>query len=212
MKCKKLTALILASALALSSSLFVFADAPQEKATPATSTVTESTKTPIGELTSLERLALSNHECSSCPVPYHYSLTYHTHEITSITNQYRGEICRGVVAETVRVSNTDATLTYSQSLSVGNSCGVDISFDDSVISSTLGYNVSYSTSATASYEIAIPAGKMGSITLYDMYDVSEFDVKTTYMVNGANEILYDYEYGSGWAQQWTNFAYSGITW
>ena len=52
---------------------------------------------------------------------------------------------------------------------------------------------------------------MASITLYDMYDVTRFDVKTTFVYNTI-PITYSYEYGDGWAQQWTNFGFSAEVW
>lgn len=59
--------------------------------------------------------------------------------------------------------------------------------------------------------INVAANMMESITLYDMYDVTEFDVKTTFVYNTI-PITYSYEYGTGWAQQWTNFGYSSSLW
>jgi hypothetical protein len=44
-----------------------------------------------------------------------------------------------------------------------------------------------------------------------MYDVTRFDVKTTFVYNTI-PITYSYEYGDGWAQQWTNFGFSAEVW
>ena len=44
-----------------------------------------------------------------------------------------------------------------------------------------------------------------------MYDVSKFDVKTTFVYNTI-PITYSYEYGDGWAQQWTDFGFSAKVW
>ena len=211
MKHAKLLAIPLAMALICSSTIVASAATTNEIAVPAHSNVVETERNPIGNLTMAEREQLANQKCDSCPTPYHFSLIPHSHEITKITDQYHGEISRGVVAETTRRVDTTAVLSYEKGRSVSNSFSVSIGFEEDVISSTLGYDVSYSTNETASYSVDVPVGKLASITLYDMYDVSKFDVKTTFVYNTI-PITYSYEYGDGWAQQWTDFGFSAKVW
>ena len=208
---KKLLALALTVAIACSSSMVASATKKKKKASPASGDIIETVKTPIGNLTAVERAILSAKECDSCPVPYHFSALPHSHEITAITNRYRGQIDRGVVVETTARVNATTTLSYSRGRTISNSYNVSIAFDDDVISSTLGYNVTFESSALASYAIEVPPNKMASISLQDMYDVTEFNVKTTYVYNTI-PIRYSYEYGDGWAQQWTNFGFSSRVW
>ena len=182
-----------------------------EKAQPANNVMVEIPGNPLGNLTESESNRLRMHDDEPDASLNHFLLTPHVHEITQITKQYHGEISRGVVAETTRRVNTKATLSYSKQRSVSNNFSVSIGFDKDVISSTLGYNVSKSSSETASYAVDVPANKLASITLYDMYDVSEFNVKTTYIYDSI-PVTYTYEYGDGWAQQWTNFGFSSRIW
>lgn len=211
MKNRRFLALMMAVGLSFAISVNTTAASPAEKATKASTSVTQTAKTPIGNLTRAERLKLLTKTRQTDVEPYHFSVIPHAHEITQITNQYRGEIDRGVVVETTRRVNTTAELSYEKSRSVSNAYGVSIDFDGDVISSELGYNVTYGTNETASYKIDVPANMMASITLYDMYDVTEFDVMTTFVYNTI-PITYSYEYGTGWAQQWTNFGYSSSLW
>ena len=199
------------TALVYSASMVTLASPSNEKATPITSNLIETAKTPIGNLTTAEKESLAKKPCDSCPTPYHFSIVPHSHEITKITKQYRAEVNRGVVAETTRRVDTTATLSYEKGRSVSNSYNISIGFEEDVVSSTLGYDVSFETNETASYSVDVPANKMASITLYDIYDASEFDVKTTYVYN-TTPITYSYEYGDGWAQQWTNFGFSSKIW
>lgn len=211
MKHIRLLAISLATVLICLSAITVSAATTNEIAVTDYSNVVETERNPIGNLTMAEREQLASQKCDSCPTPYHFSVIPHAHEITEITSQYHGEISRGVVAETTRRVNTTAVLSYEKGRSVSNGFNVSISFDEDVISSTLGYDVSYSTNETARYSVDVPAGKLASITLYDMYDVSMFDVKTTFVYNTI-PITYSYEYGDGWAQQWTNFGFSAKVW
>lgn len=211
MKGKKLLAIVLSMVLVCLFSVVSFAATPNEKAVPVDGSISETENTPIGNLTEAEREQLVSKECDSCPTPYHFSLIGHVHEITQITNQYRGQASRGVVAETVGRVNTTTVLSYEKGRSVSNSYGVSISFGIEEINSTLGYDVTYETSETASYSVDVPANKMAAITLYDMYNVTCFNVKTTY-VHNTIPIAYTYEYGDGWAQQWTNFGFSARVW
>ncbi len=173
----------------------------------------ETEVNPIGTLTQNEILELqkNNGVCDSCPTPYHFSIVPHSHEITRITSRYKGEIDRGVVAEVRRRVDTSTVLTYEKGRSVENSYSVSIGFDKDVVSGEMGYDVSFSTEETASYSVDVPANKLASINLYDIYDVTKFDVKTTYVYDTV-PITYTYENGTGWAQQWTNFGFSAKIW
>lgn len=214
MKKKTKVSILLSLCMILSLSCNVFAaETGKELAGESCEATYETASNPIGVLTQDEIAELQKNSdvCDSCPVPYHFSLTPHSHEITKITSRYRGEIDRGVVAEVTKRVNTSSVLTYEKSRSVSNSYDVSIGFDKGVVDAQMGYNVSYSTTATASYSVDVPANKLASINLYDMYDVTKFDAKTTYVYDTI-PITYSYEYGTGWAQQWTNFGFSAKIW
>jgi len=184
-------------------------------ATPVTSEViSESNYNPIGELTEDELKALEDsllHGCNSCIANRHFSLIPHSHEITAITSTYVGQRDRGVVAQSVSRVPTTSQLIYERSRSVSNHWGASISFEKSVVTAEVGYNCEYSTTETASYVLDIPPLKLGSITLYDMYDVALFNCKTTWVYDTI-PITYQYEYGTGWAEQWTHFGFGASIW
>lgn len=210
---KKLLSFGIATIMVFGMSTSAFAQTTEqlEKAIPVLGAIVENEYNPLGTLSIDEREALLSSECTECIVPYHFSLIPHAHEITKITNFYHGEINRGVVAETTRRVNTTATLTYSKERSYSNSFNVSIGFEKGIVNGELGYDVSASDSSVAEYSVDVPVNKMASINLYDMYDVTEFDVKTTYVYDTI-PITYTYEYGTGWAQQWTNFGFSSRIW
>lgn len=136
-------------------------------------------------------------------MPYHFSPIMHIHQIYGITSTYAGQRNRGVVAETLSRIPTIGHLSYSMTRSVSNDYSVSIGFDKGLVDVTLGYDVSYSTTSVAEYMIDIPEYKLGSITLFDMYTVKLFDVGTIYYDP------FSIEYGTGWAEQWTNFGWAG---
>lgn len=72
--------------------------------------------------------------------PNHVSSTVHTHAITAITETYRGQRDRGVVAS-AKASNSSSVLTYSKSRTVSNNYSVSIGFEKGVVDAKLGYNV-----------------------------------------------------------------------
>lgn len=204
--------LMITICIGITSTMSVWAaDSNLLKAEGVSGTVIETPSQPLGILSADESDMLMSSECTDCPEVYHFSTIPHSHEITRIRRQYHGEINRGIVAETTRRVNTTSTLSYERNRNISNSFDVSIGFDRNVISGTLGYNVSFSDSATASYSVDVPANMLASITLYDMYDVTEFDARTTYVYNTV-PLSYSYENGSGWAQQWTNFGFSSRIW
>lgn len=208
---KRFYALALAGTMLLSMHSTALAAENPQIALPTSGATYQTEYNPLGVLSASERESLLSSKCTQCPQPYHFSVIPHSHEITSITDSYHGEISRGVVAETTRRVNTTTALTYSKERSYSNSYSVSIGFDKNVVNGELGFDVSYSDSSVAEYSVDVPANKMGSITLYDMYDVTKFNVKTTYVYDTI-PISYSYEYGTGWAQQWTNFGFSARIW
>ena len=184
-------------------------------AVPATSeTISESNYNPIGDLAEDELKALQeslSYGCNSCITNRHFSLVPHAHEITSITSTYVGQRNRGVVAQSINRVPTTSQLIYERSRSVSNAWNATISFEKSAVTAELGYNCEYSTTATASYVLDIPPYKLGSITLYDMYDVTLFNCKTTWIYDTI-PITYQYEFGTGWSEQWTHFGFGASIW
>lgn len=211
-----ITSTLAGSAIASSSNL---SDQKLLKQPPQAATIHfEGERNPIGNLTEAEVEALLEaphiHKAdqeNGIITPFHFSLTPHTHSITAITETYKGERNRGVVAQTTRRVNAVSTLTYEKSRNISNSFNVSIGFAKNVVDAAMGYNVEYSTSEMASYALQLEPNQMGSITLYDMYDVTKFDVKTTWVLSSNPPVL-DYEYGTGWAEQWTHFGFSGSVW
>jgi hypothetical protein len=206
---KKAVFLLLALSMFFSLPTVAFA-ADSSPATPVTQFPgDESEYNPIGELTDEECQELLATDTGVMPM--HFNLLPHLHDITSILSRYKGQRNRGVVAQTVQRVNTTSQLSYSKERSVSNSFSVSIGFEKSIVSGSLGYDVTFSTSDTASYTLDIPANKMGSITLYDMYDVTTFNARTTYILSSMPP-SYGYEYGTGWAEQWTHFGFAGSIW
>ena len=169
---------------------------------------------PIGSITDEEREALlkeTSDGCDECDGSRHFSLVAHVHEVTSITSTYVGQRDRGVVAQTVAPVNTTTKLSYEMQRSVSNGWNASIAFEKDSVTAAVGFNVEYSTTGTASYSVDVPANKMASITLYDMYNVKLYDCKTTWVYDTI-PIQYGYEYGTGWAEQWSHFGFSAKIW
>ncbi len=212
MKTKRLASAVLSICLFVSMSMNTFA-VEIKMAEPLSGNVDAETEyAPLGQLTEDERESLLNKDPETSPQLHHFHLTPHLHEITSITNEYSGQRNRGVVAQTVSRVNTSAVLTYERSRGISNNFSVNIGFSDDIISGELGYDVTFEDSATASYAVNVDPNMMASITLYDMYDVTEFNVKTTYSHGALPAVYFTYDYGTGWAEQWTHFGFSSRVW
>lgn len=136
----------------------------------------------------------------------HWSIFYHNHYVDSIDNTYNGSIDRGEVASGYNGSPpvTD-TLGFSQTLGFSNGWNTSIGFSDSVVSASVGYSVTYSSSDTFSYSMSVPVGDTGHIGYADWYHVQEYSCHTDY------NIIPDV-YGDGWSQQWyKKHFYSWVT-
>ncbi|MDR0418629.1 MAG: hypothetical protein LBH34_00240 [Prevotellaceae bacterium] len=221
--CKKVIPLMLALVLCLGMGTDAMAASPGDTARtnisgPAAPVTTmlagEGEYSPIGDISEAERKAIladTLDGCDECVSKRHFSFTPHVHEITSITSRYVGQRSRGVVTQTVLPVKTTSQLVYENSRSVSNSWNVSIGFEKSAVTGALGYNVDYSTTATASYALDVPVNKMGAISLWDMYNVTTFNAKTTWIYDTV-PTTYSYDYGTGWAEQWTRFGFSGKIW
>ena len=169
---------------------------------------------PIGNLSLEEQKRIIEETsgiCEECLPTRHFSIIPHSHVITAITSTYEGQRDRGIVAQTYSRVNTSTHLTYERSRSVSNSWSASIEFAKGPVTAGVGYDCEYSTSATASYTLDIPANKLGSIRLYDIYDVTTFNCKTTYYYP-TTPIIETYEYGTGWSEQWTHFGFGSSIW
>ena len=169
---------------------------------------------PIGSITDEERDALLKETldgCDDCDGSRHFSLVGHVHEVTSITSTYDGQKNRGVVAETVERIPTTAKLAFEMQRSISNSWYTTIAFEKNSVTAAVGFNVEYSTTGIASYSVDVPINKLASITLYDMYNVKLYDCKTTWAYDTI-PVQFVYEYGTGWAEQWSHFGYGAKIW
>lgn len=205
---KKILPVLIAICILFSFSSVAFAADPSPATPVSQFSGDESEYDPIGKLSEEQRQELLH------PImPMHVSGVIHFHEITAITSQYRGERNRGIVAETHDRVNRPTHLTYSGARTVSNSYGVSISFEKGVVSLKVGYDVTYSTTETAGYILDLAENQMGSITLYDRYDVTKFNARTAYQTSSyPNPLTYRYEYGTGWSEEWTNFAFGATVW
>ncbi len=169
---------------------------------------------PIGNISPEEQKKIMEDTlglCEECQPTRHFSVIPHSHEITAITSTYEGQRDRGIVAQTYSRVNTTTHLTYERSRTVSNSWSASIEFAKGPVTAGVGYDCEYSTSATASYTLDIPANKLGSIRLYDIYDVTTFNCKTTYY-SMTTPVITTYDYGTGWSEQWTHFGFGSSIW
>lgn len=206
---KKIISMIVTLLLVISLAAPAYA-ADSVPPAPAPMGIAADTKNPLGEL---DNVPVEHGYCEECMQARHFSLIPHLHSVTAILNEYVGGYNRGVVAELLYPANTTSRLGYSKTRSVSNTYSVDISFSKSAVEAAVGYSVTFSDEMTASYELDVPSGYLASITLYDMYDVTEFEATTSYYNNIDGVLYYSHsDVGEGWAAQWTHFAYSGKVW
>lgn len=116
-----------------------------------------------------------------------------------IKRTYKGYDWRGWKAQ----GGKGGSVSLSKSFGISNGFNSSISVSAYDISAAVGFNVSYSTSETATYSHDISDGKYGHIGLDDRFNVKEFDV-TTYVSSHGQLIKKE---GSGWAKQWYKYAY-----
>lgn len=119
-------------------------------------------------------------------------------------NTRRGHVSRGVQAETLARVNRPTTLGFAHSLGISNTWSSSLGTSD-FITTEIGFSVTHSTTATASYLIHLNPNDMGSITAYDMFNVTYFTVTRTPLIGST-------QHSNGWAAQWTNFGFSSRTW
>lgn len=98
------------------------------------------------------------------------------------------------------------TLTLSQSFTASNGWSSTIGFSHSVLSATVGYNVTYSRTMTASYSRNVTSGRWGHIGYDDRYDNTYHDLDLTVTLVWLG-IPISTEHGTGRTWQWTRFAY-----
>ena len=182
---KKLLSIFLATALCVTSSFNILANISSEDRLTVTSTFYETEYDPIGSLTDAESEKLiriynplSNLSADELEIflqnqdqrSRHFHITPHIHEVF-IAGFGSSTTSRGIGARATP-SNTTATLTYAETRTVSNNYDSTINFDGNIISATVGYNVGYSTSKLAQYEINIPPNKSGSISIADRYSTT----------------------------------------
>lgn len=173
----------------------------------------EGQNVPLGVLTEEERLRLieeTSGYCTTCPMPRHTAFSAHTHHVLDITASYytlesAGQDATGIVLDCLHGPG-ERTLSFSKELAISNSWSADISFSGDTISASLGFDVTFSGSDTAQFELVVPDGYAGIIYCYNRYAVKEFNLKTVYY-NPYSSTPYE-EYGTGTAQQWLRFTYN----
>jgi hypothetical protein len=92
------------------------------------------------------------------------------------------------------------TVTLSHAYTVSNSFSSNFSIAASLVSAAVGFNVTYSTTMTASYSHNVSPGKYGFIGYDNWYHVKTFS--DAEYVNG-----YKFATGAGTAQQWFMYGY-----
>ena len=153
---------------------------------------------PLGQLSPDE---LRKHiEDNTKVTPFHVALPVHTHYFDGVVNSYEGYNERGYVTsgENRGPKGVKNNLKFDISHSYGNSWTTSIGFEAGIITTALGYDVTYSTTKTFGYEAEVNGGDRVNIGLKDWYKVTNFKVKT-YNYNGA---FSGYDYGTGQAKQW----------
>ena len=145
-------------------------------------------------------------ECASNSNARHYNAMGHTHHFLGVTSQYQTRKFRKIGAELLSPVNYTSTLGVSESLAVSNNCSTTIEFSDGVVTSALGFSVSYSATTTATYEIELPPGETARIDIYNVFNTYEFDCMTVWTFNGSSWN----EYGTGVANQWSHFGFTVV--
>jgi len=131
------------------------------------------------------------------PMPMPMPMSIESTVVTQITSTYDGYIWRGWQV----YGGPGGTVSLSRTVTVSNSYGATIAVIVSGISSGVGFNVTYSTSMTASYSHNVASGMYGWIGYDDWYHVK------TYLCTSYFQPGHYHEDGSGWAQQWYMFGY-----
>jgi hypothetical protein len=166
---------------------------------------------PLGTLTS-EELDILNEKldredminrmrgmaCKDTVPRLHFSIIIHTHVVDTIYNTFDGALDRGEVASGYNPGPGTTTLSFSQTLGYSNGWNASIGFSHQAVTASVGYNVTYSSSASFTYSMQVAEGHTGHIGHQDWYHVQEFTCFTVYYQYPNNVI----GYGDGWAQQW----------
>lgn len=118
--------------------------------------------------------------------------------VTGITSTYNGYIWRGWKV----VGGPGGTVTLGNIVTVANSYSSTLSIAAQNVTAAVGFNVTYTSSMTASYSHPITNGMYGFIGYDDWYNVKTF---TTAQRNYLGEIIAT---GTGYANQWYMFGYN----
>lgn len=212
---KKLISIVLALVLVLMLGVPVFAAGNAETpvpAPPAEEFYDYGGGEPLGtytpeELEEVRRLAAQ--ACEECPQGRHYNLNYHIQEVTGITSSYVGVVEKGIVVSS-SPSNTTTRVGYNRGVEVANTWSVSIGFAKEAVTASVGWDVELRNTYTATYETDVPAGKSCNIYMNELYNVKLFNTRTAYHYNTGSRLEIGYEYGTGWAQQFSRFDFRAV--
>jgi hypothetical protein len=107
--------------------------------------------------------------------------------VLQVLNTYTGYIWRNWQD----TGEGPGTLVLSNTFGISNGWSSSIGFKDDVLSAAVGYNVTYSSSTTASYSHDVSPGMWGHIGYADFYDNTVHDLSvaaTQYVFGGSSAV------------------------
>jgi hypothetical protein len=136
--------------------------------------------------------------------PRHFSWSPHVHVITSFVRAYDGYKDRALTGQFVGPQ----TATYGRNTTYGNSWGASISFDAEVISSSVSYNVTWSSSEWWSSSFAVPRGTTYRFWQRQWWHVRLYNGYTKTCLNPPGCGDHHWAYGTVWGGDWFDNVYT----